>query len=108
MTDSGTGSDQKNLDQLPPSYMHSMIFKDIILEIDDDDKKSMNILVKFCQQRKIPETEINELKRKNHQKSAVWWYTCEIFLYGMLSHGLRLLDMEAMSKLGIFIRSLHL
>ncbi|CAM2725350.1 unnamed protein product [Rotaria socialis] len=52
--------------------------------------------------------EINELKRKYHQKSPVWWYTCEMFLYGMLNWGLRSLDMEAMSKLGFFIRSLHL
>ncbi|CAF3552575.1 unnamed protein product, partial [Rotaria socialis] len=41
-------------------------------------------------------------------KSPVWWYTCEMFLYGMLNWGLRSLDMEAMSKLGFFIRNLHL
>ncbi|CAF4551917.1 unnamed protein product, partial [Rotaria socialis] len=58
--------------------------------------------------KEIPDTEINELKRKYHQKSPVWWYTCEMFLYGMLSWGLRSLDMEAMFKLGFFIRSLHL
>ncbi|CAF4951509.1 unnamed protein product, partial [Rotaria socialis] len=31
-----------------------------------------------------------------------------MFLYGILNRGLRLLDMEAMPKLGFFIRSLHL
>ncbi|CAF3171051.1 unnamed protein product [Rotaria socialis] len=108
MTGGATGSDQDNLDQLPASYMYSVIFKDIILEIDDDDKKSVNTLVRFCREKGIPEQEINEFKRNYHQESAVWWYTKEIFLYGMLNRGLRSLDMEAMSKLGFFIRKLHL
>ncbi|CAF3478114.1 unnamed protein product [Rotaria socialis] len=108
VTEGATGSDPKNLDQLPPTYMYSVIFKDIILEIDDDDdEKSMNTLVKFCQQQDIPAAQINELKHKYHQKSPVWWYTREMFLYGMLNRGLRSLDMEAMVKLGFFIRSLH-
>ncbi|CAF2269038.1 unnamed protein product [Rotaria magnacalcarata] len=101
-------SNQKNLDQLPPSYMYSVIFKDIILEIDNDDEKSMNTLVKFCQKQNISETQINEFKREYRQKSPVWWYTKEIFLYGMLNRGLRSLDMEAMTKLGFFIRHLHI
>ncbi|CAF4707481.1 unnamed protein product, partial [Rotaria socialis] len=39
---------EQKLNQLPPTYMYSVIFKDILLEIDDDDTKSMNTLVKFC------------------------------------------------------------
>ncbi|CAF3361473.1 unnamed protein product [Rotaria socialis] len=105
---SDAASNEQNLNQLPPAYMYSVIFKDIVLEINDDDTKSMNNLVKFCEKQNIPETEINELKRKYQKKSPVWWYTCEMFLYGMLNRGLRSLDMEVMSKLGFFIRSLHL
>ncbi|CAF1500983.1 unnamed protein product [Rotaria magnacalcarata] len=89
MTEGATGSDQKNLDQLPPSYMYSVIFKDIVLEINDDDAKSIKALEIYCKKKEIPDEEINDLKRKYHQKSPVWWYT-------------------AMSKLGFFIRSLHL
>ncbi|CAF3520198.1 unnamed protein product [Rotaria socialis] len=88
--------------------MYSVIFKDIILEINDDDAKSIKALEIYCKKKEIPDTEINELKRKYHQKSPIWWYTCEMFLYGMLNWGLRSLDMEAMSKLGFFIRSLNL
>ncbi|CAF2047614.1 unnamed protein product [Rotaria magnacalcarata] len=108
MEEGTTGSDQKNLDQLAPSYMYSVIFKDIVLEINDDDAKSIKALEIYCKQQNIPDAEINELKHKYHQKSPVWWYTREMFLYGMLNRGLRSLDMEAMSKLGFFIRSLHL
>ncbi|CAF4770396.1 unnamed protein product, partial [Rotaria socialis] len=105
---SDVASNKENLNQLPPTYMYSVIFKDIVLEINDDDAKSIKALEIYCKKKEIPDTEINELKRKYHQKSPVWWYTCEMFLYGMLNRGLRLLDMEAMSKLGFFIRSLHL
>ncbi|CAF2143927.1 unnamed protein product, partial [Rotaria magnacalcarata] len=100
-------SSEQNLNQLPPSYMYSVIFKDIILEIDHDDNKSMNTLVDFCRQKNIPEIQINLLQSKYHEKSPVWWYTKPMFLYGMLNRALRTLDMEGMTKLGFFIRSLH-
>ncbi|CAF3341093.1 unnamed protein product [Rotaria socialis] len=105
---SEASANEQNLDRLPPSYMYSMIFKDIILEIDDDDEKSMNTLVKFCQQQKIHEKDIDVFKRNYYEKSAVWWYTKEFFLYGMLNRALRMLDMEVMTKFGFFIRRLHI
>ncbi|CAF3640033.1 unnamed protein product [Rotaria socialis] len=101
-------SNEQNLDQLPPSYMYSMIFKDIVLEIDDDYAKSINALVIYCRQQKIPEIQINSLQSTYHQKSPVWWYSKSMFLHSMLNRALRLLDMEKMIKLGFFIRSLHL
>ncbi|CAM4810977.1 unnamed protein product [Rotaria magnacalcarata] len=107
VTEGTTASDEQNRNQLSPSYMYSVIFKDIILEINDADSKSMNTLVKFCREN-IPKKERNEFRRNYHQESAVWWYTKEIFLYGVHNRGLRSLDMEAMSKLGFFIRQLHL
>ncbi|CAF3636412.1 unnamed protein product, partial [Rotaria socialis] len=106
---SDTAFNEKNLDRLPATYMYSVIFKDIILEIDDDGEKSMNTLVQFCrQQGKIPETEISEFKREYRERSPVWWYTEQMFLFGMLNHALRMLDMEVMTKLGFFIRHLHI
>ncbi|CAM4841874.1 unnamed protein product [Rotaria magnacalcarata] len=105
---SDAASSEQNLNQLPPAYMYSVIFKDIVLEINDDDAKSIKDLEIYCKKKEIPDEEINELISKYHQKSPVWWYTCEMFLYGMLNRGLRSLDMEALSKLGFFIRSLHL
>ncbi|CAF4517490.1 unnamed protein product, partial [Rotaria socialis] len=108
MAEGATGSDLRKLDQLSPTYMYSVIFKDILLEIDDDDEKSMSTLAIYCQKQNIPKKEINEFKDNYHQESAVWWYTKQIFLYGMLNRGLRSLDMEAMTKLGFFIRKLHL
>ncbi|CAF4675014.1 unnamed protein product, partial [Rotaria socialis] len=44
----GDGSQTQNIDQLEPAYVYSMLFKDIILEIDEDDKKPMKALVAYC------------------------------------------------------------
>ncbi|CAM4963949.1 unnamed protein product [Rotaria socialis] len=105
---SEAASTEQNLDQLPPSYMYSVIFKDIILEIDHDDNKSMNALVNFCREQNIPEIQINLLQGNYHEKSPIWWYTKPMFLYGMLNRALRILDMKVMIKFGFFIQSLHL
>ena len=104
----GTTSDQDNLDELPPSFMYSTLFKEIILEIDEDDNKSINDLVAYCRKKNIPEQELKNFQAKYHQKSPVWWYSCENFLYPMLNYALRSLDMETMTKMIFFIRSLHL
>ncbi|CAF1576994.1 unnamed protein product, partial [Rotaria magnacalcarata] len=76
-------SNKQNLDQLPPSYMYSITFKDIVLEIDDDDDdaKSINTLVIYCRQKEIPEIQINSLQSTYHQKSPVWWYSKPMFLH---------------------------
>ncbi|CAF5227235.1 unnamed protein product, partial [Rotaria magnacalcarata] len=85
LTKGTASSDEQNHNQLPPTYMYSVIFKDIVLEINDDDAKSIKALETYCKKQNIPDAEINELKSKYHQKSPVWWYTCEMFLYGMLN-----------------------
>ncbi|CAF3699095.1 unnamed protein product [Rotaria sp. Silwood1] len=102
-----TSSDQQNLDQLEPSYMYSVLFKEIVLEIKEPEAKSLNDLVIYCRSKGISGTELKNFQSKYHQESPIWWYTCEIFLYGMLNRALRSLDMETMTKMGFFIRNLH-
>ncbi|CAF2146547.1 unnamed protein product [Rotaria magnacalcarata] len=102
-----TTSGQRNLDQLEPSYMYSVIFKEIILEIHEDDSKSLNKLIEYCQQQKVNESQLKYFQREYHKKSSIWWYTEPIFLYGMLNKALRTLDMECMIKMAFFMRKLH-
>ncbi|CAF3955026.1 unnamed protein product [Rotaria sp. Silwood1] len=102
-----TASDQQNLDQLESTYMYSLLFKEIILGIDEDNAKSVKDLVAYCRQQEISESELKDFQDQYHQKSPVWWYTCDIFLYSMLNRALRSLDMEAMAKMGFFVRNLH-
>ena len=100
--------EKQNLDQLEPSFMYTVLFKEIILEIEEDDSKAMEQLVNHCRKTGgTDEYELRDFERRYHQKSPIWWYTCEIFLYGMVNRALRCLEMETMVKLGFFIRKLH-
>ena len=67
-------------------------------------------MVAYCLKKKrdIPEEELKDFQAEYHKKSPIWWYSCENFLYPMLNYALRTLDMETMTKMVFFIRSLHL
>ena len=103
-------SDQNKLDELPPSFMYSALFKEIALETDEDDNESINNLIAHCLKKKkdIPEQELKDFQAEYHQKSPLWWYSCGNFLYPMLNYALRSLDMQSITKMAFFIRSLHL
>ena len=47
------------------------------------------------------------LGEKYYQKSSIWRYTCENFLYSMLNQALRSFEMKTIPKLGFVIRNLH-
>ncbi|CAF4657407.1 unnamed protein product [Rotaria socialis] len=98
----GDGSQTQNIDQLEPACVHSMLFKDILLEIDEDDKKPMKALVAYCHDQGVSKQQLNYFQNEYNQKSAIWWYTENIFLYSMLNKALRSLDMEAMVKMVFF------
>lgn len=102
-----TELDKQQRDQLEPSFMYSLLFKEIILDMNEDEAKSVKELVACCRNQGIPEVQLKYFQEQFHKKSPVWWYTEEIFLYGMLNKALRTLDMENMTKMGFFIRSLH-
>ena len=48
-----TISDQDSLDDLPPSFMYWTLFKEIILETEEDDNKSISNLVAYCLKKNI-------------------------------------------------------
>ena len=52
--------EKQNLDELEPSFMYTVLFKEIILEIDEDDSKTMKQLVDHC--RKTGSTDEHELR----------------------------------------------
>ncbi len=96
-------SGEQNLDQLEPSYMYSVLFKEIMLEVDDDDAKSIQDLLIYCRQQQIPESDLKYFQREYQQRSPIWMYTDETFLYRILNKALRTLDIECMTKLIPFI-----
>lgn len=100
-------SNQQNLNQLIPSFMYSSLFKETILEINEDDTKMMKDLVVYAREKGISESQLQEFQQQYQRKTPIWWYTGENFLYGMLNYALRSLDMETITKMGFFIRNLQ-
>jgi tetratricopeptide (TPR) repeat protein len=50
---------------------------------------------------------VNEFEQEYHNKTPIYWYTCEGFLYSMLNCALRLMDVDIIVRMGFFIKDLH-
>ncbi|CAF5017735.1 unnamed protein product, partial [Rotaria socialis] len=61
--------------------MYSVLFKEIVLEIDDDDSESFNKLIEYCHQQKAPESQLTYFQHEYHRQSPIWWYTKDLFIY---------------------------
>ena len=76
-------------------FMYTQLLKEAILQMEDDDEKSLKELAEYCRsQGGIPESEIAEMENKYRSQTPIWWYTAPYFLYSMLNRGLRLMDTE--------------
>ena len=104
------GASQKERDQLEPSFMYTQIMKEIILTIKFE-PKHIHGYIKYCRDVFADnQAELNNIKKfegEYRDKSPIWWYTCECFLYPMLNRGLRLLDGDIIVQMGFFISDLH-
>ncbi|CAF0993033.1 unnamed protein product [Rotaria sordida] len=93
---------------LDPLFMYTQLLKEALLEIEDDDRKSLKDLAEYCrEQDDISEDQIKQVENEYRNHTAVWWYTAETFIYPMLNRGLRQMDVTIILKMGFFIRHLH-
>jgi len=93
---------------LDPLFMYTQLLKEALLEIEDDDKKSIKDLVDYCrEQDDIPEDQIKQVEFEYRKHTPIWWYTAQTFIYPMLNRGLRQMDVDIILKMGFFIRHLH-
>ena len=93
---------------IDPLFMYTQLLKEAILQIDDNDTKSLKELADYCRgQEDIPENQIAELEKEYRSHTPIWWYTAPYFLYSMLNRGLRLMDTEIIIKTGFFMRHLQ-
>ena len=99
-----------DLSHLEPSFMYTQLIKEILLEMDYDDR-AMNELTNTCRKAYKDSPEdlriIDEFGREYHQHSPIWWYTRECFTYRMLNQALRNQDVDILIKMGFFLRDLH-
>ena len=96
----------KGIDAL---FMYTQLLKEAILQIEDDDAKSLKELADYCRnQGDISEDKIALVEREYRSHTPIWWYTAPYFLYSMVNRGLRLMDTEIIIKTGFFIRHLQM
>jgi tetratricopeptide (TPR) repeat protein len=100
----------KNLDQLDPTFMYSQILKEILLSIDFE-KSHIKQFIDYCREQfadnDLELQNVRTLEKKYHDKTPVWWYTYESFLYPMLNRSLRMMDVDIIIRMGFFIVDLH-
>ncbi|CAF1342469.1 unnamed protein product [Rotaria sordida] len=102
-------------DMIPISYhgidalfMYTQLLKEALLEIEDDDTKSIKELVEYYRlQGNASEKTLEKIEREYRNHTPIWWYTGPYFIYSMLNHGLRQMDVDIILKMGFFIRHLH-
>ncbi|CAF3875894.1 unnamed protein product, partial [Rotaria sp. Silwood1] len=93
---------------IDPLFMYTQLLKEALLEIEDDDRKSIKDLVTYCrEQEDISEDQIKLIEREYSDHTPIWWYTAPYFIYSMLNRGLRQMDVDIILKMGFFIRHLH-
>jgi tetratricopeptide (TPR) repeat protein len=106
---SGDASSQ-NLDRLDPMFMYTKIMKEILLSIKFN-QEHFKQFVEYCRDvfggNEYQLKYVNELERKYPDKTPIWWYTCECFLYPMLNRALRTTDVDIIIQMGFFIGDLH-
>ncbi|CAF0958154.1 unnamed protein product [Rotaria sordida] len=89
-------------------FMYTQLLKEAVLEIEDDDRKSIKDLVTYCrEQEDISEDQIKLIEREYRDHTPIWWYTAPYFMYSMLNRGLRQMDVDIILKMAFFIRHLH-
>ncbi|CAF4176102.1 unnamed protein product, partial [Rotaria sordida] len=93
---------------LDPLFMYTQLLKEALLEIEDDDTKSLKDLAEYCrEQDDILEDQIKQVENEYRNHTPIWWYSAETFIYPMLNRGLRVMNVDIIMKLGFFIRHLH-
>jgi tetratricopeptide (TPR) repeat protein len=103
-------SSDQNLNQLEASFMYTQIFKEILLDMEQD-PQAIKDLAAYCRKlyndnvRQL--TIIEEFERDYRPQSSIWWYTRECFTYQMLNRALRNLEGDTIINMGFLIHDLH-
>ena len=99
----------KDLNRLDPSFMYTQILKEILLTIEFD-QSHFQEFIQYCRKTLTSNKDqkhIREFEQQYGDKTSVWWYSRDNFLYSMLNRGLREMDTDLIIKFGFFINDLH-
>jgi hypothetical protein len=100
----------KNLNELDQSFMYTRLLKEIILDLNYDERSITSLTQYFRKEYSDNEYQlkfINEFEQEYFKETPIEWYTRETFLYRMLNYALRTQNVDCIIKMGFFIRDLH-
>ena len=100
----------QDIDELDQSFVYSQLIKEILFEMNSNDKAKGEFLEFSRVQYATNRTElpiIDEFERDYQQPSSILWYTRDCFASRMIHRALRTQDTELILKMGFFIRDLH-
>jgi hypothetical protein len=99
-----------DLNTLDPSYMYSQLLKEILFELNYNEKEKKRF-IEFCREQYDDNARelniINEFEHDYRDHTPAWWYTRECFMYKMLNKALRTQNIDISWKIGFFIQDLH-
>ena len=106
--------DNKKLDQsttvINGQFVNSLLLIDALRRMKsiDSDKHE---LIKFCKNvykdNPMELTHINDFEHKYTPSNALWWYTCESFVYRMLNKALRVHNFELLYLFRFLIEDIY-
>ena len=103
--------ESRETNQQDALFMYAQLLKEIILLPQSNCEEARQDMIKYCRQCFISNTGqlqfIDEFETNPNERSPVWFYTSESFLYRMLNNSLRVQDVGTLYKLRYFIRQLH-
>ena len=99
-----------DLNRLDPSFMYTQIFKQIILEMEYDEKSFKDFILFWRNDfinDPIKNKVITEFEHDYCPSSSIKWYTRERFIFGMLNRALHMLEADIIINMGFLLRDLH-
>ncbi|CAF1315868.1 unnamed protein product [Rotaria sordida] len=97
-----------SFNRIDPLFMYTQLLKETLLEIEDDDVKSIKELVEYCRLHSdVSEKTLEKIEQEYRDHTPIWWHTGPYFIYSMLNRGLQQMDVDIILKMGFFIRHLH-
>jgi hypothetical protein len=101
---------QKSLNQLEPTFMYTQVLKDILLTMQYDEQHFEQFM-DYCREVFVGKAReldnVNKLAQTYGDKTPIWWYTLDCFLYSMFNRALRLMEIDVIIRMGFFIKDLH-
>ncbi|CAF1344712.1 unnamed protein product [Adineta ricciae] len=107
-------NEQKRNEQ-EAGFMYTCLFKRLVLDINVtvNEEIKREEMLSYCRKyfarinNQSALTFLARYEQNEDHHSALWWYTCDGFLYKMLNEACRVQDIKTMYAMRVFIRHLH-